>query len=385
MKPMRVILLVASFFPKATGATYSAYRLATKLRERGVTVTFVVDTATGRKDEEEYDGFPVRTLFLQGTGKLRKFGSLLKLLWWIRRGVLLGDYFHVQGGGHMNMLTSGLVGFFGGIPSLMKITLDGWDTPDGIRKYPWSRLSFRCFMALGAVVAMTSGQRDKCLQAGYRGLLRVIPNGVDCVRYRPANQSERQELRKRIGLGVDDVVLIYVGWVGLRKGTDVLLEVFRRLVSRNSRLKLMLVGDYLEKRKEGGLLSGLSEDVEKRLLLTGRVSNAEDYFRAADIFVFPSNQEGFGTVQIEAMACGLPCVVNDLPGISCDIYPDEETGCRIEGNRVETWVATLEKLMGDGDLRERMGRAARQRAESHFSLDSVADRYLELYGALRKQ
>lgn len=382
MKPVEVILFAASFFPNATGATYSAYRLACALRERGVRVTFVVDTKSGWKDGESYDGFPVRVLFLQNTGKLRKVVSLLKLVWWIRSGKLRGDFFHVQGGGHMNLIAARVVQLLCGIPALMKITLDGWDTPDGIAAYPWRGLPLRCFHALDAVVAMTSGQGDKCLHAGYGGILRVIPNGVDCVRYHPASPEERLELRRRIGLDPGDVVLIYVGWVGLRKGTDVLMEVFRRLAPGHPRLKLMLVGDYLEKREEGGLLSGLDEDLKKRLILTGRVPNAEDYFRASDVFVFPSNQEGFGTVQIEAMACGIASVVNDLPGVSCDIYPDESAGFRIRGNEAAGYIPVLERLIADPGLRERMGRKARDRAAEQFSLESVAGRYLDLYAKL---
>lgn len=382
MKPLEVILLVAAFFPHATGATYSAYRLACKLRERGVQVTFLVDTSSGRKDGESYDGFPVRVLCYQESGKWRKLCSLLKLVWWIRSGTLRGDYFHVQGGGHMNLIAARVVQLLCGIPALMKITLDEWDTPEGIAKYPWRGLPLRCFHALDAVVAMTSGQRDKCVLAGYGGILRVIPNGVDCERYHPASREERQELRRRIGLEPQDVVLIYVGWVGLRKGTDVLLEVFRRLAPRHPGLKLMLVGDYLEKREENGLLSGLDGDLKKRLILTGRVDNAEDYYRASDIFVFPSNQEGFGTVQIEAMACGLPSVVKDLPGVSCDIYPDESTGFRVPGNHAEDYLPVLERLITDPGLRESMGCGARERAAAHFSLESVAGRYLDLYAKL---
>jgi L-malate glycosyltransferase len=379
LKPPRVLLLVAAFFPNATGATYSAFRLACALRDRGVQVTFVVDRASGWKDGDPYEGFPVRVLAYQETGKFRKLIAWIRLVWWIRSGEVAADFFHVQGGGHMNLLTARVVQLFGGIPALMKITLDGWDTPDGIAAYPWRGLPLKCFHALDAVVAMTSGQGEKCARAGYPGILRVIPNGVDVERYRPASTEERRELRRKIGLEPDDVVLIYVGWIGLRKGTDVLLEVFRRLAPRHPRLKLMLVGDYLEKKEEGGLLSGLDDDLKKRLILTGRVGHAEDYFRASDIFVFPSNQEGFGTVQIEAMACGLPSVVNDLPGVSCDIYPDEGTGFRIQGNEAGSYLPKIERLILDRALAQEMGRLARERVVASFSLESIAGRYLELY------
>jgi len=71
--------------------------------------------------------------------------------------------------------------------------------------------------------------------------------------------------------------------------------------------------------------------------------------------------------------------VNDLPGISSDIYPDSEVGFRVAGNDVDTYVRIITDLLRNPEQRARIGAAARARAESAFSVEAVAARYTTLY------
>lgn len=389
--PVRPLFYICRFFPRPTGATYSSFRLACALRDKGAAVSYLCDENGAEwRDGGTHEGFPVRSFALQETGKLRKLRQLAAFTRHLRARRKDFDVFHVHGGGHVNLFLSLWVRLLTGKPTMMKITLDGWDTPDGMRALKWGRLALFAYRRLTGVVAMTSGQAEKCRAWKIPGHLEVIPNGVDCDRYRPADPAARGPLRDALGLPRDALVLVYVGWLGARKGTDVLIRAWLEIRRRHPGTILLLVGDYLAGRGEGhdleafltasGLPPGTLADPGLRRV--GHVEDAERYLQAADVFVFPSRQEGFGTVQIEAMACGLPCVVNDLPGVSIDIFPDETCGFRIADNNVEAFIQKLDLLASDPARRETMGRAGRARAVARFSLPSVADRYLAFYRRL---
>jgi glycosyltransferase involved in cell wall biosynthesis len=218
----------------------------------------------------------------------------------------------------------------------------------------------------------------------------VIPNGVDTAKYHPVTPDGKHALRMEQGIPDDAVVLIYLGYLGPVKGTDIVFKVWCELHKAYPRLILLLVGDYPRGKALGLPLAewlrtkGLDPSILKspQLKLVGPVEDAEKYLQTADVFIFPSRQEGFGTVQIEAMACGLSCVVNDLPGVSADIFPDENVGYRIRNNNMEDYIRVLSDLIAHPEKRECIGRTTRQRAVECFSRHIVAGKYVEYFNQL---
>jgi len=103
-----------------------------------------------------------------------------------------------------------------------------------------------------------------------------------------------------------------------------------------------------------------------------------DFYKAADVMVFASREEGFGTVVIEAMAYGLPVVARRLPGVN-DIFVDQgTTGYLFE--RDEEYVAHLGALLRDGTRRRDMGAAGRAFVAAHYDIARVAASYMKVYG-----
>lgn len=136
---------------------------------------------------------------------------------------------------------------------------------------------------------------------------RVIPNAVDCDRFR-YREDQRQAIRRELGLG-DSLVLGHVGRFTEQKNHAYLLKVFaevKRLVC-DARLMLLGTGSLEAHVADAARELGFGNDV----VFVGSVSDAYRYYSAMDCFVFPSIYEGMPLALLEAQASGLPCVVSD--------------------------------------------------------------------------
>jgi glycosyltransferase involved in cell wall biosynthesis len=107
-----------------------------------------------------------------------------------------------------------------------------------------------------------------------------------------------------------------------------------------------------------------------------------DFYYNADVFVFPPIwNEAFGCTPVEAMAAGVPAVVTRCGGI-VETVQDKRTGFLVEPNDAQALASVMLKLLEDDFLREKMGRAARQRALQLFTWDTIVGTMHARYQAL---
>jgi len=207
--------------------------------------------------------------------------------------------------------------------------------------------------------------------------ITVIPPGVDTDRFRPLAAEERADVRRRFGLPVDAPLVVGLSRLVPRKGFDVLIDAAAQLRSTHPDLLVAIGGggrdhDRLQKRID-------TTGAPARLL--GRVADDDlpRLYASADVFAMCCRTrwlglepEGFGIVFLEAAACGVPQVAGDSGG-AADAVVDGETGVVVRRPRDATDVAAaLRTLLDDDDLRDRMGAAARARAEADFTYDHLA-------------
>jgi glycosyltransferase involved in cell wall biosynthesis len=121
--------------------------------------------------------------------------------------------------------------------------------------------------------------------------------------------------------------------------------------------------------------------LDDRVVFTGGVANVEDYLRAADVFVFPTEKEAFGVSLVEAMACGLPSVATRAGGIA-DFLVDGSNGLVVEPGSFTQLRDALTTLLAGGDRVAALGQAARTTVLNRFSEDAVTDRYVRLFETL---
>jgi D-inositol-3-phosphate glycosyltransferase len=200
--------------------------------------------------------------------------------------------------------------------------------------------------------------------------LSLVPCGVDIGTFRPV---DKKEVRRALGLP-DRPTVVYVGRLVPRKGVTTLIEAFA-LLPRGLDARLVIVGGEPGGSPEIAQLSALAEGLKVRegVIFAGSRPQGElyRYYGAADAAVSVPHYEPFGMTPLEAMACATPVVGSEVGGIKTSVA-DGASGFLVPPKRAEVLADRLLRLLSDGKLRDRMGRAAQRRVEERYTWERVA-------------
>jgi len=200
-----------------------------------------------------------------------------------------------------------------------------------------------------------------------------ISNGVDTMRFRPASEDERRQLRHTLGLPAGPLA-VYAGRLSRLKGLDVLLEAWLEVDGGH----LCVVGDGEERPALEARASRLP-----RVRFHGAVADTAPLLRAADVCVLPSRAEGLPVAILEGMSCGLAPVATSVGGTP-DAIEDGISGLLVPPDDQGALARALRRALGPEGAS--VGARARDRVLRSYSIDSVADRVLDLYlSILREQ
>ena len=204
--------------------------------------------------------------------------------------------------------------------------------------------------------------------------IRVVPNGVDTERFKPANPSEK--IKRQIGLD-SKLCVLFVGRLIHRKGLPFLIEAAKHIVEDYSQTMFVVVGD-------GPLKNNLVAHLEKMNLSNNFVFLGDVHesvlpalYNCADVFALPSIQEGQGIALLEAQATAKPVVAFNVGGVREAIL-NNETGLLVKPSSRELAEAIM-KLLADCSVREKMGGKGREFVSANFSWDICAKRMLQVY------
>jgi glycosyltransferase involved in cell wall biosynthesis len=199
--------------------------------------------------------------------------------------------------------------------------------------------------------------------------------GVDVARFSP-DANIRDVVREQLGYAKDDVVILYLGRVTMDKGMKELSDAFNSVRTRFPWAQLLIVGP-----DEGGTSKAMRDHLgpnAEAARFIGFTREPQNFMRAADIFCIPSYREGFGSVIIEAGACGLPTVATNIYGIT-DAVAEGETALLVPPKDKFALSDRLLKLCVEAPSREAMGNAARERAVRFFDASHVSRMLLFYY------
>lgn len=198
----------------------------------------------------------------------------------------------------------------------------------------------------------------------------IVPLGIDLDGAQGNNASEG--FRSQHPALYEKKVVLFLSRLDAKKGLDLLIPALGNLAKRRDNFVFVLAGSG-ERKYEMEIQRMLQQyGLDKRTILTGFVEGETKWsvFKAADIFVLPSFHENFGVAVVEAMSVGLPVVISDQVGIHRDVY-EAGAGLVVPQN-TEELANAIGLLLDNCDLRETMGKKARQLVEGRFSWDLVA-------------
>lgn len=167
-------------------------------------------------------------------------------------------------------------------------------------------------------------------------------------------------------------ILITVGSLNKRKGTDLIAKVIPRILHKYRDWKWFFLGDgEYRKRLE---VTVRQYRLEKQVVLTGNVLNVEIYLKRASIFVLSSRMEGLPMCLLEAKAARLPCVSFDIQTGPSEIIQDDVNGFLIKPFDLDMMVKKIELLIKNEELRNRFSQNAVTGMEK-FQIDSILQKW----------
>jgi glycosyltransferase involved in cell wall biosynthesis len=207
-----------------------------------------------------------------------------------------------------------------------------------------------------------------------------MPNGVDTEVFTPG--SDATGLRESLGIRPDAVVAAFVATLDRAhhfKRLDLAIDALAR--GGDERLHLLVAGggELLDRYRAQARSAGVAERV--RFLGSVPHRRLPDVLRAADFILLTTEPpESFGIVLIEAMACGLPAVATEYPGVRAVVEPGEN-GLLVPRCDAVAIAAALSSMLDIGSPgRRRLGEAGRARAEREWSWPRLVDRMEDAYG-----
>jgi len=208
-----------------------------------------------------------------------------------------------------------------------------------------------------------------------RSKIRIMPNWVSLERFDPA-KFDRDKVKQEFGLSPDTRVVLFIHWLSPRKGPQYLVEMAREVIRENPDVVFWIVG-------EGPYKDTLRQDIDKSGLqdvmkLIGGVPNQDiaKYYAAADLFIMPSEQEGFGRVMLEAIAMGIPLVVTDVGAVR-EILGERLATCVVTRGDIPGFAAKITEILGNDELRKAIVKAGLERVK-HFGEEITVGRFVKV-------
>ncbi len=368
----KVIMVISQFYPLLGGAEVQARQLAGALVKKGVHVSVLTRRLKGVPPREVLDGVSVyRAIRTVPVPFLWGVFFMLSVFVFLYRKRKEYTIIHC----HILQEFQTVVALFFKIifnkKVIVKMSSSG-ETSDIklLKRSLMGKLFYPLIKRVDAVVAVCKQSTRELINGGFSGeRIAEIPNGVDLDRF-----AQRPPRR---GLKVPTIT--FVGRLDRYKGVDFLLEAFKRVLSRGSNSRLLIVGSGPDETllKDKAVRLHLEENIQ----FLGKREDVFSLLLDSDIFVLPTLSEGMSNVLLEAMACGLPVVATTVGG-NCDLISNRHNGILVPPGDSGTLGEALMEILHDAPLARQLGDKARKTVQENYSMESITDRYLALYNRI---
>ncbi len=236
----------------------------------------------------------------------------------------------------------------------------------------WLRLNpyrslYHFFSRYVQVITVSYGVAQQLTEIGIpQENIRVVYNGIDTEYFAPKKKKEE-----------DVITLGTAARIAAEKNIASVIEALALVKKKHPNFRYLIAGsgDQLESLKKLTEQLGLAKEVT----FTGFNESIRDFLEQLDIFVLTSyRRESFGIAVAEAMAMAKPAIVSDIPGLQ-EVVKHNVSGLIVPPNDVQALAEAISTLIEDKALREKMGKASRERIIRHFSQERMIESFIKLF------
>ena len=229
------------------------------------------------------------------------------------------------------------------------------------------------------VLALTESEADKCIKWGvHSNKVIVVPNGVDPEDF--SNLLPKGEFKKQFHI-VNENMILYLGRINRRKGIDVLIKAYSKLLKHKRDTTLVIAGADDGFLTEARLMvKGLG--LESSVIFTGGLTRKQVLaaYNDASIVVYAGIQEGFPLVPLEAGIMGKPIIVSDDP--ATDFVKKGRFGLSVKYGDVTELSDAVDYVLSNSEIAQELGANGKDFVLSNYSWDSVGQQIESIYNSV---
>jgi glycosyltransferase involved in cell wall biosynthesis len=200
------------------------------------------------------------------------------------------------------------------------------------------------FLARWTDVLITINKEDYHASLGFRAKEKILTNGIGVDTSKFAYNPDNQYIRNELGLTQQDVILLSVGELIVRKNHEPVIRAIKKL--NNPHVHFAIAGDGELTEYLCPLIKELN--LEKQVHLLGYRTDINKLCNASDIYIMPSLQEGLSVALMEAMSCGKPVIVSKIRG-NVDLVDEEKGGYLVGAKDIDGYKEAILKLISSHD------------------------------------
>lgn len=373
------VLFCSSFTPPVNaGGGKNAYNFAKFLSKKDFEVTLLSLNRKGKlKRRERTNGLKIVRILYFNYNLLTKVLSLLIILPGYFYHILKNQFVLVYGGNIIGFEFIILLGRLLGKTVVFRSTMFGEDDLETliVRRFA-GRIRKQIMQGINIYFSMNPAFTKSWFEV-YKARDKVFESvqGVNVNNFFPVSIKHKQELKGKLGFPTDKLIIITVGYLVKRKGFK---EIFESLTKLKIPFHYVVVGNYsvpdyhylVHINPEMKQLFDMGENIlGSNVSFTGPVENVNEYLQAADIFLLNSRREGFPNALLEAMACGLPGIIREIPGIYDGVLTHGENA--LFPKDFENISECITNIHNQPELRVRIEQNALDTINNHASFEMV--------------
>lgn len=390
---MKILHMNPAFYPATAygGTVEVAYRLTTKLSQRGHDVTVCTSDALDKENRN-----PSCNFVIDGV-QVHYFKSVSNFLNW-RRFVItpsmickLGEFIknvdivHLHGSRNFQNIIAHYYALKYGVPYVLQahgslVTFFQKGILKKVFDVLWGR---RVLQHASKVIALNSIEANQYIAMGVpEDKIEILPNGIDLSEFEVLPQ--KGTFRVKWGINNEQKIILFLARINKIKGLDILIEAFSKVTSEIPNTRLIIAGPddgYLEKTKERVTHLGIKDNV----VFTGPLYGQDklEAFVDGEIYVLPSSYEIFSISAIEACACGTPVIVTDRCGIASEIS-NSNAGIVVPYDANALRDALIKYFNTGKDIRNQYSHNGRTLTQNRFDWNNIVKEleiiYLKVVG-----